>query len=138
MLPCVLDASEVPLMSSLSTWAVLVASLATSDCHYRAPDLSWAEIKALAPFWRPRIPAPRPRAGHAKRAASTVSRPHLHPVSPVNRQSTGPAASIAPLNAPHKPTPDYGSPEWERQEAQNRARERAIDRTIRRGICRGC
>jgi hypothetical protein len=121
-------------MSSLTTWAVLVASLATSDCRYRPPDLSWAEIKQLAPFWRPRIPA-RPRSRQASRAESLTRKVTLRSEAYI---SPRPAATLAPLNAPHKPTPDYGSPQWQREEAHNQARERAIDRTIKHGICRGC
>jgi hypothetical protein len=123
-------------MSSLTTWAVLVASLATSDCHYRPPDLSWAEIKQLAPFWRPRLPAPHPRTRHASRAESPTRKMTLRPEAHISPRPS--AATIAPLNAPHKPTPDYGSPQWQREEAHNQARERAIDRTIKHGICRGC
>lgn len=35
------------------------------------------------------------------------------------------------------PTPDIGSPEWERAKAEDEDKERRLDRAIR-SICRGC
>jgi hypothetical protein len=137
-------------MPGYRTIAILTLASGLASCssygYYKTSSGTYqATSSAMTAAPAPLADAGSTRPNHRKPRRPTADQPaeSADTVMPATRVG-GPTSMQEPtsLSKPalppdHKPSPLIGTPEWQREQAQNQQRDREIDRAIR-SICQGC